>query len=416
MLTRHILPNLRTRLVAVIFLALLPAFILVLTLAAYERSRAEESAKLESMALAQLLRSHYEEVISNSQRSLEWLAQLPEITGQDAVACTARLQEFYRVSGQFLRLNVAQPDGTVRCVASQGPVSGAVTSAEQQLFQRAVATKAFTVGEVQMGPVSGKRDLTLGLPVLDAKGNVKAVIGAGLSVELLAQRIANNRFYQYASLILIDRNGIVVLRHPDPDQFAGRDALGTQMFQSAKSGGEGWIEATGLSGTRRLFAFTPVGSDNMPDLYAFAGLSTDYIYAGVNRMMQLSLAGLTIIGLAALASAWFSAEVMIVRRTERVVDAALRMRAGDYSARVGLVGDNSEMGQLAQTFDSMAATLQERDEENARLINQMQALNAELESRVIKRTEQLQVSNTKLLETQSDLRRLSEELMRSIEH
>ena len=45
----------------------------------------------------------------------------------------------------------------------------------------------------------------------------------------------------------------------------------------------------------------------------------------------------------------------------------------------------------------------------------MQQLNAELESRVIKRTEQLQISNTKLLETQSDLRRLSEELMRSIE-
>jgi signal transduction histidine kinase len=106
---------------------------------------------------------------------------------------------------------------------------------------------------------------------------------------------------------------------------------------------------------------------------------------------------------------------MIVRRTERVVDAALRMRAGDFSARVGLLGDRSEMGQLAQTFDSMAAALQERDDENARLINQMQLLNAELESRVIKRTEQLQTSNTRLLETQNDLRRLSEDLMRDIE-
>ena len=103
---------------------------------------------------------------------------------------------------------------------------------------------------------------------------------------------------------------------------------------------------------------------------------------------------------------------MIVRRTERVVDAAIRMRAGDFSARVGLLGDSSEMGQLAQTFDSMAAALQERDEENERLISQMQQLNAELESRVMKRTEQLQISNTRLLETQSDLRRLSEDLMR----
>ncbi len=66
-----------------------------------------------------------------------------------------------------------------------------------------------------------------------------------------------------------------------------------------------------------------------------SGLSTEYIYSGVNRMLRLSLAGLAVIGLAAIASAWISAEFMIVRRTEQVVDAALRMRAGDFSARVG---------------------------------------------------------------------------------
>ena len=81
MLTRTILPNLRTRLVAVIFLALLPAFVLLITIAALERTRAQESAKLESMALAQLLRTQYEEVITNSRTSLQWLARAPEIIG-----------------------------------------------------------------------------------------------------------------------------------------------------------------------------------------------------------------------------------------------------------------------------------------------------------------------------------------------
>lgn len=415
MLTRHFLPNLRTRLVAVIFLALLPAFVLVVTIAAFERSRAEESAKLESMALAQLLRSQYEEVIANGQRSLEWIALLPEISGSDEAGCSERLAQFYRSNGQFLGLSVARPDGTVWCVASERPLSGTLSSAGQLFFERTLERKAFSVGDVQIGQASGKPNLTLGLPVLDENGNVKAVIGAGLNLGLLAQRFANNQFYQYASLILIDRNGTVVLRHPDPGDFIGRNVADAAIFQAATMNGEGWIETTGLAGNQRLFAYTPFGPSDKPDLWAVAGLSTAYIYAGVDRMMRLSLAGLAVIGMAALASAWISAELMIVRRTERVVDAALRMRAGDFSARVGLLGDSSEMGQLAQTFDSMAAALQERDEENARLISQMQQLNAELESRVIKRTEQLQISNTKLLETQADLRRLSEELMRSTE-
>ncbi len=121
MLTRHILPNLRTRLVAVIFLALLPAFVLVITIAAFERTRAEESARLESMALAQLLATQYQEVISNTENSLTWLAQTPEITGADPAACSDRLQAFFNTSKQFLGLSVAAPDGTIRCVAVAAP-------------------------------------------------------------------------------------------------------------------------------------------------------------------------------------------------------------------------------------------------------------------------------------------------------
>jgi signal transduction histidine kinase len=401
--------------VAVIFLALLPAFVLLITIAAFERTRAEETATLESMALAQLLRSQYEEVITNSRSSLQWLARSPDLLGPDDAACSARLREFYEASGDYLGLTVARPDGTVRCIASQRPLTGALTSAAQPFFRRAMETKAFAVGDVQIGQASGKPNLAVGYPILDDNGEVQAVIGAGLNIEALSRRLTNNLFYQYASLLLIDRNGSVVLRHPDPEQYIGRNAADSELFRVAQAQSEGWVVTPGLSGSERIFAFTPVGDPQNPDLYAFSGLTTEYVYAGVNRMLRLSLAGLTVIGLAALVSAWISAEFMIVRRTQQVVDAALRMRAGDFSARVGMMGDSSEMGQLAQTFDSMAAALEERDAENARLIDQMQQLNAELESRVIKRTEQLQVSNTRLLETQADLRRLSEQLMQNTE-
>jgi signal transduction histidine kinase len=45
----------------------------------------------------------------------------------------------------------------------------------------------------------------------------------------------------------------------------------------------------------------------------------------------------------------------------------------------------------------------------------MQQLNANLEARIVKRTEQLLISNTKLVTSQAELRRLSEELMRITE-
>ena len=414
-MNRLFLPNLRARLVAVIFLALLPAFVLLVTISTFERGRAEESARLESMALAQLLKTQYEGVISNTHQSLQWLSDYPELTGGDRAACSERLQRFQGVTEGLLELTVFDAGGTILCAAAGRPASERGAAADQRFFRRALETGAFAVGDLQVDGATGKRYLTAGYPIFDDAGGVRAVIGVGLDAAQLGRRLTNSQFYQHAALLLIDRAGIVILRYPDPEQFIGQDAAKTELFQQVQAGREGWAEAPGLTGTRRIFGFTPIGAPGAPDLYALAGLSEEYVFAGSRRMLRLSLTGLAVIGLVALIAAWVSAEMMIVRRTKRVVAAAERMAAGDLSARAGLQGDLSEVGQLAHAFDAMAATLQERDVENARLIAEMQQLNAGLEARVVKRTEQLLVSNTRLVASQSELRRLSEELMRITE-
>ena len=98
-LNRLFLPNLRARLVAVIFLALLPAFVLLISISALERNRAEESARLESMALAQLLKAQYEGIISNTHQSLHWLSDYPELTGGDR-AKTDRVASAFHLLGR----------------------------------------------------------------------------------------------------------------------------------------------------------------------------------------------------------------------------------------------------------------------------------------------------------------------------
>lgn len=414
-MSRLFLPNLRARLVAVILLALLPAFVLLISISALERDRAEESARLESMALAQLLKTQYEGTISNMHQSLQWLSDYPELTGGDRAACDARLQRFQSVTDDLLTLSVFDARGAVLCDTSDRPAADWRTVTDQLFFRRALETGTFAVGDLQVDAVSGRRYLTVGYPILDESGEVQAVIGAGLDAVRLGQRLTNTQFYQHAALLLIDRAGAVILRYPDPERFVGQDATDLELFRQVQATGEGWAEAPGLTGARRIFGFTPIGPAHAPDLYALAGLSEEYVYAGARRMLRLSLTGLTVIGLVALLAAWLSAELMIVRRTKRVVHAAERMAAGDLSARAGLQGDFSEVGQLAQAFDTMAASLQERDTENARLIAEMQQLNAGLEARVVKRTEQLLVSNTRLVASQSELRRLSEELMRITE-
>ncbi|MDD5140963.1 MAG: response regulator [Verrucomicrobiales bacterium] len=69
------------------------------------------------------------------------------------------------------------------------------------------------------------------------------------------------------------------------------------------------------------------------------------------------------VGLLALAAAWFGGELFILRQVRVLSEAAKRLGTGDMSSRTGLRDSPGELGQLAETFDSMAESLQQRVKE-----------------------------------------------------
>ena len=69
------------------------------------------------------------------------------------------------------------------------------------------------------------------------------------------------------------------------------------------------------------------------------------------------------VGLLALAAAWYGGERFILRQVRMLYLAAERLAAGDLGTRTGLAGERGELGQLARTFDAMAASIQRRIKE-----------------------------------------------------
>jgi signal transduction histidine kinase/CheY-like chemotaxis protein/HAMP domain-containing protein len=79
------------------------------------------------------------------------------------------------------------------------------------------------------------------------------------------------------------------------------------------------------------------------------------------------------IGSLALIAAWFGGERFVIRKINLLMRAVRRLEAGDWSARTGLADEPGEIGQLAQSFDSMASALEqrvtEREQEEFRSLN-----------------------------------------------
>ncbi len=65
-----------------------------------------------------------------------------------------------------------------------------------------------------------------------------------------------------------------------------------------------------------------------------------------------------VVGLLALAAAWFGGEHFILRQVRALSGAAQKITDGNLSARTGLKANENELGQLAKLFDQMADSLE----------------------------------------------------------
>ncbi|HWI57473.1 MAG TPA: ATP-binding protein [Bacillota bacterium] len=70
-----------------------------------------------------------------------------------------------------------------------------------------------------------------------------------------------------------------------------------------------------------------------------------------------------VVGMLALGAAWYGGERFILRQVRILYQAARQLAAGDFSSRTGLRKETGELGDLARTFDAMAASLEERGKE-----------------------------------------------------
>ena len=73
-----------------------------------------------------------------------------------------------------------------------------------------------------------------------------------------------------------------------------------------------------------------------------------------------------VIGLLALAAAWFGGTIFVLRQVRLLSEATKRLGQGDFTSRTGMSDEAGELGQLARTFDAMAESLEKQIKERER--------------------------------------------------
>jgi diguanylate cyclase (GGDEF)-like protein len=93
------------------------------------------------------------------------------------------------------------------------------------------------------------------------------------------------------------------------------------------------------------------------------GLALYDVVFAESTIFVRNIAGIMAATLLVVGIAWYGAEILVLRRIRALLDAANRVRGGDFSVRIRLASGKGEWSQLGAAFDAMAETLQQRDSE-----------------------------------------------------
>ncbi|MBU2053435.1 MAG: PAS domain S-box protein, partial [Proteobacteria bacterium] len=352
--------SLRARLMLLVLAVIVP----VLGLIVYNGIESRNKDRLEALDKASRLARNaamlYEHTIMETRQILFTLSQMPQFRQQDSAACSKIFADLLKKTENYSGFAAAKPKGEV--FASAPTVTKPVSFADRPWFQRLVQTRSFVIGEYSIGRISGKPTVVLGYPVLDHTGQLMAVFSAGLDLGRLQQTLLKIELPDGAILTVIDSNGIVLIRYPDPEKFAGKKMSDKSIVKTVLTQKEGVMEEVGLDGVPRLYGYAMVGS-GVEAIHVSVGIPEQVAYADLKRHMVRNFTLLGLVSVLALLGAWLFGKILIISPVNRLLDVTRQLAEGDLTVRTGRSTDTGELGLLASNFDQMAGSLQRREEE-----------------------------------------------------
>src|SRR3989441_666453 len=367
--------GLRVRIFVILVLVLLPILGLVYIIVQQEERTLAQVALVQVQNLIDHLITDYTDGVEDTRRLLGSIARLPEIRAAGP-GCRSVLAWYRDAYPTYLNLGVIDRQGFLVCSAL--PTVGRVNLGDRLYFRQVIATHQFAVGEYQIGRITQKATVNFGYPLFDSAGDVRAVLFAAFDLGALSRVTSGPVLPRGAVMTLVDREGVVLTRYPDPERWTGRRLPEAMVIDAIQSQRQSVIETQGPDGVRRLYRVASLR--DLPGagmLYASAGIPSISAAAQRYELLMRGVAGLTLLGLVA---AWLAFGLLFVKPVEALVSAARRVGQGELSARSGVAYRTGELGQLAQAFDGMAEELQHREvERNAseqQILDQLQTLTA----------------------------------------
>jgi signal transduction histidine kinase len=385
--------GLRTRLLAVVLIGIVPTSVLLYARIADEQAARLADVRTEAQLLVESQARNVAGVLDATRAILLGASQAPAVLRREVARANILCRNVMAKTADYS--NIALADSNGRVWASAAPVAGITDISAERWFREARSRRRFALGTQAISRTTGRPVIPCAYPVLDGRGRVADVMVAEVNVDRL-RRVLSGALPDGASSTLVDREAVVVARIPTLPGIEGAKLADAELVRTVLRGSRGTSRIRGLDGIVRIYAFAPVVEEKESPLHLTIGFDERGITGAANRAYQQAIVVFLLTAVVALGLAWAVAETSVARPTRQLIETAQRLASGDFSVRSNLPRASDEFGQLGNEFDSMAGAIQQRLTDVQRARDELAQLNRELDRRVADRTAELEASNKEL--------------------
>jgi two-component sensor histidine kinase len=372
--------SLRTRLVAVTALALLPV-VAISGWRAFDDARDQQARHAEAAsAVSGLADSRYRELMEGSRRLLVAAcaddavqrALGPTATPEDTQRCDAYLSQLLqKFPSDYSAAIVVDERGIARCGST--PTARGMNFSDREVFRLVQQSRTLVVGANIASRLTQQTVIPIGAPVVH-DGQFGGMCALGLSMRSLAEQVGSPQSAGSAGVALVDRAGGLLggdTRATSALPVASRVAAAIASRQAS-------FADYGQNGAAYDFHIRPLVGET---LYAIGAIPADRSFTALLLDWgEFVLILLTI--LVVITAVWLGADRWCVRPLRHIQEFAGRVARGESVTLAPLQPWTSEMVSVGARVSEMAAAIASREQELKAGLEQRDHMLREIHHRV----------------------------------
>jgi len=350
--------SLRARIILMGLILVVPLVLVFVVRSESDAEREFSVARDRAKLLVERANGDYSDLVIRAQTIVDVVAKSPAAAGNDPADCDRFVNAVRAAYSWANTLFVVDADGNRFCATSTA--TSPPTVAQRDWFRRLVETKQPVVSDYLLGLATHRPQITAAHPILDAQGRVFRVVGMGIDLGAFNAQLAAEAADPNVSVTIFDRGGTIVGRYPDNDAAIGKQFPNNDLVARVLRERGGEIEANGLGGVRRFFAYQPFGDTS---LTIAIGIAKQPIVDKIGSRLRHDLAILGGIVFVCFAGALIGTDRLVLAPLKRLAEAVTAIGEGRFAMARGMTGGVPELNQTLQAMGDMADLLDRREQE-----------------------------------------------------